>query len=112
MRNDAPLMERLSAKATWQPNGCWEWNKPQPSGLCGTLMVDDPVSGKRRQIMASVVSWLNKHGSMPRDQVANIRSRHAAGGITAALIARDYGVSPTTVVRILQGKTWKHGGRV
>ena len=40
-------------------------------------------------------------------QVRAIRKRHAAGGVTIAQSARDYGVSETAIRQIVHNRTWK-----
>jgi hypothetical protein len=40
------------------------------------------------------------------DDVREIRRRHAAGGVTQRALCGEYGVTPATMCRLLQGKTW------
>jgi hypothetical protein len=40
--------------------------------------------------------------------VVEIVTRYAEGGTSSVQLAREYGVSKPTVLRILDGRTWKH----
>lgn len=40
--------------------------------------------------------------------VVSLRQRYAAGGVTKVSLARELGVSATTVSLIVRGKKWKH----
>ncbi|WP_241758029.1 hypothetical protein [Myxococcus landrumensis] len=40
--------------------------------------------------------------------VRAIRARRAAGGVSLAAIAREYGITKTAVLWVVQRKTWKH----
>jgi hypothetical protein len=40
------------------------------------------------------------------DLAVEIRSRYSAGGITQGQLAREYGVTPSLVSRIVRGKVW------
>ena len=42
------------------------------------------------------------------DQVREIRSLHAVGGVSNADLAREYGVDDKTMSRIVKGERWKH----
>lgn len=41
-------------------------------------------------------------------RVVEIRRRHAAGGITRGAIAEEYGLSPSTIGRVVSRDTWAH----
>jgi predicted transcriptional regulator len=40
--------------------------------------------------------------------VLEIRSRYAAGGISQAALAREYGVSQPKINYVVNRKTWRH----
>lgn len=40
------------------------------------------------------------------ERVREIRKRYAAGGIGYARLAREYGVSPSTIVLVVKRETW------
>lgn len=42
------------------------------------------------------------------EQVIDIRRRYAAGGISQAALAREYGVIQEAISKIIHRKTWKH----
>jgi len=41
------------------------------------------------------------------EQVRNIRTRYAAGGITYRVLGQDYGVSPITIEGVVNRRSWK-----
>jgi hypothetical protein len=57
------------------------------------------------------VSWRGRapHGNskLTPEQVAEIRRRYAAGGITQGALGREFGVSPSNIRFIVHGHTWK-----
>lgn len=50
------------------------------------------------------------HGSakLTEDQVLEIRGRYAAGGVSQRALAAEYGVSHTTIRRVVSNKNWTH----
>ena len=50
------------------------------------------------------------HGraKLTEDQVLEIRSRYAAGGVAYRSLGRDYGVDGSVIGRIVQRKLWSH----
>jgi hypothetical protein len=48
------------------------------------------------------------HAKLTADDVRAIRSRIAAGGVSQAALAREYGISTASVCLIVQRKTWQH----
>lgn len=40
--------------------------------------------------------------------VAEMRRRHAAGGITLARLAEEFGVTPSAAGKVVHRKAWKH----
>ena len=50
----------------------------------------------------------NPSAKLTASQVAEIRARYQAGGITQAELARKYGVTQVLVSRIVLGKVWAH----
>ncbi len=49
-----------------------------------------------------------KHRKLTSSQVAEIRQRHQAGGITMKALADEYGVTRTNISYIIAGKLWQH----
>ncbi len=48
---------------------------------------------------------------LTEEDVATIRARYAAGGVTQKELAAEYGVNPPWVSRIVNGKGWRARGR-
>lgn len=51
-------------------------------------------------------TWLNQR--LTADKVEAIRSRHAAGGVTQAELAVEFGVSRPTISNVVRRRTWTH----
>lgn len=63
-------------------------------------------TGDRAPIRRYPERYAQYHESLKRisdEDVANIRARHAAGGIGQRSLAREYGVSPSLINRIVKG---------
>jgi HNH endonuclease/Helix-turn-helix domain of resolvase len=54
----------------------------------------------------AVAGERNPAAKLTPTQVAEIRQRHAQGGITQRTLAREYGVSKSTVSYVVTGHTW------
>jgi hypothetical protein len=67
---------------------------------------DEHYARKKPHLLARGES----HGQakLTETQVRAIVQRHTAGGVRQNQIAREYGVTPTTVNSILKRKIWKH----
>jgi len=65
------------------------------------------VADKRRHGRLPVGDAV-RHSKLSTRQVLDIRRRHAAGGVTFAALAREYGVSEFAISAIVKRKTWKH----
>ena len=50
----------------------------------------------------------NHRARLTAEQVADIRRRYAAGGVTQDALAAEYGVSRPAIGLIVRGKNWKH----
>ena len=50
----------------------------------------------------------NSQAKLTEDAVRKIRAAYRAGGTTKAALAQTFGVSPTTVGRVVSGERWKH----
>jgi len=48
------------------------------------------------------------HHRLTEDQVRTIRERYAAGGISQASLAREYGITQTSVGSLIRREHWKH----
>lgn len=48
----------------------------------------------------------NAGAKLTATEVGTIRARHAAGGLTYAALAAEYGVSPGSISNIVRGKRW------
>jgi hypothetical protein len=59
---------------------------------------------KHRQVHGERVNT----AKLTRTQVAAIRARYAAGGLTLVQLAAEYGVSDSAIHFIIAGKTWRH----
>lgn len=56
---------------------------------------------------ANVARLVSPTTKLTRGQVLMIRERHAAGGVTMAALAREYGIDPETVRSIIRRITWR-----
>lgn len=65
--------------------------------------VDDMVAKKRHYHGERV-----RTRKLSEEQVREIIARYAAGGIGRPELAREYGVSPSTVQKITERKMWRH----
>lgn len=75
---------------------------------------DHLFAGSQADNIADMVRK-NRHGKgeglrkkLTAEQVAEIRARYRGGGITKAALAREYGVSPTLMGPLLDGRIWRH----
>jgi len=50
----------------------------------------------------------NPNAKLTDEQVIALRQRYATGGVTAAQLAREYGVSQAMVGLIIHRRNWKH----
>lgn len=50
----------------------------------------------------------NEIAKLTAEQVKEIRSRHAAGGISQRKLAREYGVCPQSICDIIHRVNWQH----
>lgn len=50
----------------------------------------------------------NPHAKLTASQVVEIRRRYAAGGVSMAALAREYGVAAPSIHDIVHGYTWAH----
>lgn len=48
----------------------------------------------------------NGRAKLSRDDVASIRSRHAAGGVTQTALAKEFGVSQVQISHVVRGIAW------
>lgn len=64
-----------------------------------------PEVGQRHSVVVSGEG--NGRAKLNWNQVRAIRVRHAAGGISLAALAAEYGVTPTTISCIVRGEIWK-----
>lgn len=69
------------------------------AGTCAQNAADRERRRRERSEPARQ-AWLT------RDQVRAIRARVARGGVRVPTLAREYGVAPSAIRDILQGKTW------
>lgn len=49
---------------------------------------------------------LSGKAKLTSDQVAEIRSRHAEGGVTQKILGKEYGVAPRTISNIVNYRRW------
>lgn len=52
----------------------------------------------------------NSHAVLTEDQVVEIRKAFAAGSTNPQALARNYGITASSVNAILRGRTWRHVG--
>jgi hypothetical protein len=82
---------------------------PRPSSAFNLDRVDNNGNYE-----VSNVHWVSKAESahnrrstkLNATKVAEIRSRYAAGGVTLASLAMEYGVDPSTIGGVVRGETW------
>lgn len=91
--NVADMLERGRA---------WVWTKPE-------RLARGDRNGMRTQPhrRPCVTGVRNGQARLNPEQVEQIRSRYTAGGITQAALAREYGVHPTAVFKIIHRLRWK-----
>lgn len=71
--------------------------------------VGDPeaVARARHQAQVRRPRPARRLGLQPA-QVGELRARYAAGGVSMAALAREYGLDASTVGRIIRGETWRY----
>lgn len=72
-------------------------------------------NGDKADNRAGNLAWRPRATIAPRrkltpEQARAIRTRYAAGGVTLAELAREYGVSLTAVGQVTAGRTWRDAG--
>lgn len=67
------------------------------------------AKGRQRNIRPRRQARGERHGlhKLTAEQVADIRRRYAAGGVTQVQLGREYGVSDGHVCGIISGKFWR-----
>ena len=88
--------------------------------VCGTTFTPAPTKRavKRtcsdechRKLAAANAREQMAHGGpgakLTAEQVADIRRRHAAGGVSCRALAREYGVHHSQISAIVRGKAWR-----
>lgn len=67
------------------------------------------LANRREQpvALAKYNSPLNRHCKLTQDQVKEIRERYIPHVYGKKRLAIDYGVSPSVILRIIKGKSWK-----
>lgn len=102
-------------KMVFAHRAAWEMeNGPIPDGLLVLHRCDNPPCirgshlflGTPAQNMADKVAKGRHPSKITLQQAANIRARVACGDRQSDL-AREFGVSPSTVCDIVQGRRWK-----
>lgn len=79
----------------WNPNHTYDGSHDQN-------MLDRRIAGRTARGQQVGTSKLTD------DQVRAIRNRYSAGGLSRKELAADYGVTPTMIGYILQGRSWRH----
>jgi hypothetical protein len=85
-------------------------NGPVPDGLELDHLCRNPACVNPDHLEAVTHVENVRRGANTRlssDQVAGIRTRYAAGGVSQADLAREYGVSATHVSAIVCGRRWR-----
>jgi len=62
----------------------------------------------RRGRHAPVRGELSRQAKLSATDVATIRRRYAAGGVTQAILATEFGVRSTMISQIVRGQAWSH----
>src|SRR5215203_413229 len=78
--------------------------------------VDTPNSVLRRvaglpsdvHVIDTVRGPVRPKSKLTADQVVEIRQRHAAGGISMAKLAKEYGVGTSNICLIIRRETWRN----
>lgn len=72
--------------------------------------VQDKVRKGRLPSVDKTAHYGEQHGchKLTSEQVLYIRAKAAIGDVSQVSVAREMGVSPTTISRIVIGKRWKH----
>ena len=52
----------------------------------------------------------NLNSKLTTEQIVEIRTRYAAGGIRQIDLARKFGVGQSHISRIIRSESWGHGG--
>lgn len=104
----------------------WEWtNGPIPDGMYVCHRCDNPACVRPDHLFvgtpAENVHDMHQKNRYPRGEarkrakltavmVIEIRSRYEPRKITVKTLAKEYGVDPALIHRIIQRKAWKHVG--
>lgn len=91
-------LEKISASR----RGMAAWNKGKSTGAVGPRSATGAAN-----IAAGVRAGANAKLTMEAAQ--EIRAKYAAGGVTQAVLAREYGIAPQGVWRVLKNKSWVEG---
>lgn len=75
-----------------------------------TTMAENAQHAHRMGIVNSARGESHPSSKLTAEQVVDIRTRYAAGGISQAELAREYGVQGSSIRKILIGKNWTHIG--
>lgn len=97
------------------PHGDDHWTRKEPerakAAVWSKLRPEHKARGERNNIHKHpeiVQGERNGHSKLNEAQVREIRERFAAGGVSQAQLARDYGVPQTQVSRIIRRTAWRH----
>lgn len=102
----------------------WEFaNGPIPEGMCICHKCDVPACVNPEHLflgtqLDNILDMVSKNrqrrgintgnAKLNDDLVREIRARWAAGGVTKAQLAREYGVQFMTLSSVVRGHTWTH----
>ncbi len=87
--------------------------------ICGKIFTPKPTKRARAKTCspacrdASISRSLKENPVIPpwakldHEKAAEIRARHAAGGISMRKLAREYGVHHSVISAVVRGKSWK-----
>ena len=95
----------------------WEFiNGPIPDGLLAMHLCDTPscffvehlTLGTNRDNMADMTAKSRQASKLTADDVALIRERYTAGGISQIALAEEFGVRQSQISRAVNRVTWRH----
>ena len=103
---NGPIPEGLSALHRCNNTTCV---KPHPDHVyLGTQLdnIHDAIEAGTHRKPPRYIGESHPNAKLTSEQVADIRSRHAAGGVSFAALGREFGVSGRMASYIVHGRSW------